>query len=88
MAPRAQSKGYLRLSLVSRPIALYPASSSSERIHFNQINKNTGYRIRMLTVGVQTGDPGGGAHAQRTRKKRPPARSAPRTKKRARVPLR
>jgi hypothetical protein len=88
MAPRAQWKGYLRLSLVSRPIALYPASSSSETIHFNQINKNTGHRIRMLKVDAQTGDPGGGAHAQRTRRKKPPARSAPRTKKRARVPLR
>jgi non-homologous end joining protein Ku len=32
MAPRANWKGYLRLSLVSGPIALYPASSLSEKV--------------------------------------------------------
>jgi non-homologous end joining protein Ku len=32
-------KGYLKLSLVSCPIALFPASSSSERVSFRQINK-------------------------------------------------
>jgi DNA end-binding protein Ku len=57
MPPRTQWKGYLRLSLVSCPIALYPASSSSDKIHFNQINKNTGHRIRMLKVDAETGDP-------------------------------
>jgi non-homologous end joining protein Ku len=46
MASRAQWRGYLCLSLVSCPIALYPASSSSETIHFNQIDKNTGHPIR------------------------------------------
>jgi DNA end-binding protein Ku len=56
MAPRAQWKGYLRLSLVSCPIALYPASSSSEKIRFNQINKKTGNRIRMMKVDAETGD--------------------------------
>jgi hypothetical protein len=44
MAPRAHWKGYLKLSLVSCPIALYPASSSSERVSFNRINKKTGSR--------------------------------------------
>src|SRR5215470_14089777 len=39
MAPRAYWKGYLKLSLVSCPIALYPAASSSERVSFNRINK-------------------------------------------------
>jgi hypothetical protein len=43
MAPRAHWKGYLKLSLVSCPIA-YPASSSSERLSFNRINKKTGSR--------------------------------------------
>jgi DNA end-binding protein Ku len=57
MAPRAYWKGYLRLSLVSCPIALFPASSSSDKIRFNQINKNTGNRIRMTKVDAQTGDP-------------------------------
>ena len=43
MAPRAYWKGYLKLSLVSCPIALYPASSSSERVSFNRINKKTAH---------------------------------------------
>src|SRR5207237_630991 len=42
VAPRAYWKGYLKLSLVSCPIALSPAASSSERISFRQINKKTG----------------------------------------------
>jgi non-homologous end joining protein Ku len=87
MAPPAQWKGYSRLSLVSCPIALYPASSSGETIHFNQINKNTGHRIRMLKVDAQTGDPGA-AQTREEREGRNHRRAAPRTKKRARVPLR
>ncbi len=42
MAPRANWKGYLRLSLVSCPIALYPDSSLSEKVSFNRINRKTG----------------------------------------------
>ncbi len=42
MAPRANWKGYLRLSLGSCPIALYPASSLSEKVSFNRINRKTG----------------------------------------------
>jgi DNA end-binding protein Ku len=56
MAARANWKGYLRLSLVSCPIALYPATSESEKIRFNQINKNTGNRIRYTKVDAETGD--------------------------------
>ena len=41
MAPRANWKGYLRLSLVSCPIALYPASSLSEKVSFNRLNRKT-----------------------------------------------
>jgi len=41
MAPRAYWKGYLTLSLVSCPIALFPAMSEREKISFHQINKNT-----------------------------------------------
>jgi DNA end-binding protein Ku len=44
MAPRAYWKGYLKLSLVSCPISLFPASSEREKIRFHQINKNTGNR--------------------------------------------
>ena len=57
MAPRAYWKGYLKLSLVSCPIALYPATSSSERVSFNRINKKTGNRLRQLQVDAETGDP-------------------------------
>jgi DNA end-binding protein Ku len=57
MAPRAYWKGYLRLSLVSCPIALYPASSSSERVSFNRINKKTGHRLKQQLVDAETGDP-------------------------------
>ena len=46
MAPRAYRKGYLKLSLVSCPIALYPATSEREKISFHQLNKDTGNRIR------------------------------------------
>ena len=42
MAPRASWKGYLKLSLVSCPIAPYPAAASSERVSFNRINKKSG----------------------------------------------
>ena len=52
MAPRANWKGFLRLSLVTCPIALSPATSESEKISFNQINKKTGHRIRYLKVDV------------------------------------
>jgi len=56
MAPRANWKGYLKLSLVSCPIALYPASSDSERTSFNRINKKTGNRLKQQNVDAETGD--------------------------------
>jgi DNA end-binding protein Ku len=56
VAPRAYWKGYLKLSLVSCPVALFPASSEREKISFNQINKNTGHRIRYRKVDAETGD--------------------------------
>ena len=55
MAPRASWKGFLRISLVTCPIALYPATSSSERISFNRINKATGQRVRQLNVDGKSG---------------------------------
>jgi DNA end-binding protein Ku len=57
MAPRAYWKGYLKLSLVSCPIALYPAASSTERVSFNRINKMTGHRLKQQLVDSETGDP-------------------------------
>src|SRR5205814_1590280 len=57
MAPRANWKGYLKLSLVSCPIALYPAASGSERVSFNRINKKTGHRLKQQLVDGETGEP-------------------------------
>jgi DNA end-binding protein Ku len=56
MAPRAYWKGYLKLSLVSCPVALFPASSEREKISFHQLNKNTGNRIKYRKVDAETGD--------------------------------
>src|SRR6516164_2293105 len=56
VAPRAYWKGYLKLSLVSCPVALFPASSEREKISFNQINKKTGNRIRYRKVDAETGN--------------------------------
>lgn len=56
MAPRANWKGFLRLSLVTCPVALFPATSETEKISFNQINKNTGHRIKYSKVDSETGD--------------------------------
>jgi DNA end-binding protein Ku len=50
-------KGYLKLSLVSCPIALYTATSSSERVAFRQINRRTGNRLRQQLVDEHTGEP-------------------------------
>ena len=56
MAPRANWKGYLRLSLVSCPIALYPASSLSEKVSFTRINRKTGNRLKQQNVDSETGE--------------------------------
>ena len=57
MAPRAYWKGYLKLSLVSCPVALYSASSEREKISFHQINQDTGNRIRYVKVDAETEEP-------------------------------
>ena len=56
MAPRANWKGFLRLSLVTCPVALYPATSDTEKVSFNQINRKTGHRIKYTKVDAETGD--------------------------------
>jgi DNA end-binding protein Ku len=56
VAPRTYWKGYLKLSLVSCPIALFPATSEREKISFHQLNKETGNRIRYRKVDAETGD--------------------------------
>lgn len=57
MAPRPNWKGFLKLSLVSCSVAMYSATSTSQRVRFNIINKKTGNRIRNEVVDTETGDP-------------------------------
>ncbi|WP_454618080.1 non-homologous end joining protein Ku [Bradyrhizobium cenepequi] len=56
MAPRANWKGFLRLSLVTCPVALYPATSDTEKVSFNQVNRKTGHRIKYAKVDAETGE--------------------------------
>jgi DNA end-binding protein Ku len=56
VAPRAYWKGYLKLSLVSCPIAVFPATSEREKINFHQLNKKTGHRIKYRKVDAESGD--------------------------------
>jgi DNA end-binding protein Ku len=55
-ASRAYWKGYLKLSFVSCPIALYSATSAAERISFRQVNRRTGHRLRHKLVDSITGE--------------------------------
>src|ERR1700682_4577341 len=56
MAPRPYWKGSLKLSLVSCPVVLYPATTSVEKTHFHMINKETGNRLKQQMVDAETGD--------------------------------
>src|SRR5574342_1376000 len=56
MAPRANWKGYLKLSLVSCPVALFPATTTRDRVRFNVINRETGHRVRYDVVDAETGE--------------------------------
>jgi Ku protein len=56
MAPRAYWKGTLKLSLVTCPVALYPASTSVAKTRFHMINKETGNRLKQQMVDAETGD--------------------------------
>jgi DNA end-binding protein Ku len=55
VAPRAYWKGYLKLSLVSCPVALFPATSEREKVSFHQIHKSSGNRIKYRKVDAETG---------------------------------
>ena len=57
MAPRPYWRGYLRLSLVTCPVLLYPAITQAEKTHFHQINKRTGHRLRQQMIDEKTGKP-------------------------------
>jgi DNA end-binding protein Ku len=54
--PRAYWKGSLKLSLVSCPVVLYPASTSVDKTRFHMINKETGNRLKQQMVDSETGD--------------------------------
>lgn len=56
MAPRANWKGYLKLSLVSCAVSLFPASTESNRVAFHTLNAATGNRLRRQMVDPQSGD--------------------------------
>ena len=56
MAPRPSWKGYLKLSLVSCPVALYPSSSSSDKVSFHMLNAETGNRLKQQYIDAETGD--------------------------------
>jgi DNA end-binding protein Ku len=56
MAARAYWKGSLKLSLVSCPVLLYPASTAVEKTRFHMINKETGNRLKQQMVDAETGD--------------------------------
>jgi DNA end-binding protein Ku len=56
MAPRPNWKGFLKLSLVSCSVALYTATTTSQRVSFNIINRKTGNRVRYDVVDADTGE--------------------------------
>lgn len=55
MATRPTWQGYLRLSLVSCPVALYTATTRSGEVHFNMLHKDTHNRIKMIATDPETG---------------------------------
>jgi DNA end-binding protein Ku len=57
MAPRPNWKGHLKLSLVSCAVALFPATSTEQRVRFNILSRTTGHRVRYEVVDAETGDP-------------------------------
>jgi DNA end-binding protein Ku len=54
--PRASWNGFLRLSLVSCPVALVPATTEAKRVRFNQLNSETGNRVQQQLIDSQTGE--------------------------------
>src|SRR3954454_17935522 len=56
MAPGSNLRGFVHLSVVTCPVALFPATSDTEKGSFNQINRNTGHRIKYAKVDAETGE--------------------------------
>src|SRR5262252_2293810 len=54
--PRAYWNGFLKLSFVSCPVALYPATTAAERVSFRQVNRRTGHRLKHQLVDSVTGE--------------------------------
>jgi DNA end-binding protein Ku len=57
MAPKYYWKGYLKLSLVTCPVAMTPATSESEKVRFHTLNKDTGNRVVSQYIDSVTGKP-------------------------------
>ena len=57
MAPRPFWKGYLKLSLVTCPVAMTPATSESDKVHFHMLNRKTGNRVVSRYIDGITGKP-------------------------------
>jgi DNA end-binding protein Ku len=81
MAPRPYWKGYLKLSLVACPVAVFTATTSSERVSFRQINRQTGNRLRQQLVDDVTREPVEAADKIRATKSTRMSTSRSRTKR-------
>ncbi len=57
MAPRSFWKGYLKLSLVTCPVAMTPVTSEKDKVRFHTLNRLTGNRIRSRYVDAVSGEP-------------------------------
>lgn len=57
MAPRPFWKGYLKLSLVTCPVAMMPATTENEKVRFHTLNRDTGNRLASQYVDSETGKP-------------------------------
>ena len=66
MAPRTFWKGYLKLSLVTCPVAMTPATGEGNRLRFHTLNRATGNRVVQQSVDAGTGKPVAGVFANGT----------------------
>ena len=57
MAPRPSWHGYLKLSLVTCPVAMLPATSEADKVRFHTLNRATGNRVHARHVDAETGKP-------------------------------
>jgi DNA end-binding protein Ku len=57
VAARANWKGYLKFGEISCPVALYTGASTSERISFHTVNRDTGHRVRREFIDPVTEKP-------------------------------